>query len=79
MKSRRIAVLIPAAVVALATAPGATALAATHAHSHATAVTRSDRSRDVGGNVDRSRSDNVRPDTSSSPDNSTVGHDSNRA
>jgi hypothetical protein len=77
MKSRRIAILATGAVALLAAAP-ATALAATHTHSHAAAVTRSDRSPDVKGTVDRSRSDNVRPDSSSSSDNYSVGHDTSR-
>jgi hypothetical protein len=78
MTSRRIAILATGAVAGLAVTP-ATVIAATHTHSNAAKVSRLDRSRDVGGSVDRSRSENVRPDSSSSPDNSGVGHDSNRA
>jgi hypothetical protein len=78
MKSRRIAILIPAIAV-LATAPATTALAATHSHASTPTVSRSDL-RDVSeraGNPDRSSSDNGRADSgSSSGDSTSSGHDS---
>jgi hypothetical protein len=77
MKSRRIAILAAGAVTLLAVAP-ATSLAATHSPAHQSAVTRSDRSPDVKGSIDRSRADNGRPDSSSSADYSNGAHDTSR-
>jgi predicted NAD/FAD-dependent oxidoreductase len=77
MKPRRIAILATGALAVLGAGP-ATALAATQAHSHAAAITRSDRSPDVKGSLDRSRTDNGRLDSSSSPDHSGVGNDTSR-
>jgi hypothetical protein len=77
MRSRRIAILATGAVAFLAGAPVA-ALAATHTHSHAAAVTRSDSSGNVNGKLDRSRTDTGRLDSSSSPDHSGVSHDTSR-
>lgn len=79
MKSRRIAILLPAATLFLSVAPLTQAASASQVRAHAPAVSRSDSSRDVNekaGNPDKSRSDNGRPDTStSSSDTTGTGHD----
>jgi hypothetical protein len=87
MKSPRIAILLPAATLLLAGAPLTQAASASQGHSHVTAASRSDSSRDVNeptNNPDRSRSDNGRSDNGrsdngrsdpSSPDRTSNGHD----